>query len=242
MHRFFLPNIDFKKTKISIVDQSEIHHLKNVLRMKTGQEISIFNGNGQEGIAKIISVNTDRIEIKIEEVLKVKENKFSISLACAIPKKSKFESIIEKTTELGVDEIIPLRTKRTEVVYTKEKLIKKTERFRTVAVNAAKQCKRSTIPTIHPVTDFSDLISGLKDNVAFIPCLEGKRKNIHNALKDIKPNKKILFIIGPEGDFTPEEINLAKKAGCIPLSLGDTVLKVDTAAISVVAFSNFFLQ
>ena len=122
----------------------------------------------------------------------------------------------------------------------KNKEKKKALRYQTVAINASKQSKRTIIPIIHPITKFSDVLKSIDKNVAaFIPCLLGKRKKLCDVFKTNSTYKKIVFFIGPEGDFTPQEIESALSAGCITVSLGDTVLKVDTAAISVIAFANF---
>ena len=166
-----------------------------------------------------------------------------VILACAIPKKAKFEFIVEKCTELGVDEIIPMCTKRTEFRGDDERVGKKANRYKTVAVNAAKQSKRSTIPTIHPVTKFDEVLSNFPPNtVSFIPCLIPDAKNLIETFKINTETQNVIFFIGPEGDFTPDEIAKAIKAGCVPVSLGATVLKVDTASICVVALTNLLLS
>jgi len=224
-----------------ISDQQEIHHLLDVLRLKEEDLICIFNGRGQEAACRITKLSRKIVETKMISLKKNKpKKKASIILACAIPKKAKFELVIEKCTELGVDEIIPLKTKRTEVHLNKEKAQKKSLRYQTVAINAVKQSKRVTVPRIHPVTKFEDLINSFgQEDIVFLPCLTGKRIPLHKAFPSLIADKKrIIFLIGPEGDFTPQEIDLAVQSRCIPVSLGNTVLKVDTAAISVVAMAN----
>jgi len=240
MHRFFSPNTDLRQNIISITEQTEIHHLRTVLRLKEGDKVRVFNGRGQEASGPILSCRKDLIEVKTESLeSRTGDEKPRIILACAIPKKAKFETIIEKCTELGVTEIIPLMTKRTEVKYEGAKAATKAKRFQAVAVNAAKQCKRRTIPHIHPVTKFTDAVEQMDTrHAAFIPCLGEKRVQFADALHSAYNSSAVVFFIGPEGDFTAEEVALAKKQGCVPVSLGPTVLKVDTAAISVVASIN----
>jgi 16S rRNA (uracil1498-N3)-methyltransferase len=244
MHRFFLPNIDSDSKILQITDKREIHHLKSVLRLKVKDRILVFDGKGKEAKGIILSFEKDLIRVLIENIEEEKRREVSIVLACAIPKKSKFESIIEKCTELGVDEIIPVKTKRTEVSADEERLKKKNLRFEVVAINTAKQCGRKTLPRIHPIVSFAEAIDSLDhQSTAFISSLVGTRIPLLKALHNLKSqSEKIQFFIGPEGDFTCDEIALALRAGCIPISLGKTILKVDTAAISVVSCANLFFH
>ena len=144
--------------------------------------------------------------------------------------------IIQKTTELGVSRIIPIRTKRTIVKIDPQKAADKHKRWQRIAQEASKQCKRIRFPLIDPVREFKDVLSEIsRYDLAIIPNLEKGNKAIANAVNAFK-GKSILFFIGPEGDFTPDEIASAREKGCVGVSLGDLVLKVDTAAIAVTAF------
>lgn len=244
MHRFFSLNANLHDKVITVSDKDEVHHMSHVLRMKQGDPVAIFNGSGEEAFGRILKFKNRQVDITIDSLCKMKHTKRTpILLACAIPKKAKFEFIIEKATELGVDEIIPMKTQRTEVLFDKERAERKTSRYQKKAINAAKQSQRPTVPVIHPVTDFSKVIHQLgRQTSAFIPCLTGKREDLPQALQNKKNHKKIIFLIGPEGDFTPQELSLAIDAGCIPVSLGPNILKVDTAAISVMALANLFIH
>jgi 16S rRNA (uracil1498-N3)-methyltransferase len=236
MHRFYYPHSDFSPPKITITDSTEMHHLKNVLRMKKGDRMEIFNGLGDEILGVIENITETAAEIKILSRQHQAQGKQRVILACAIPKKAKFEFIIEKATELGVDEIIPMQTARTEVIVKDDRRERKNARYQAVAVNAAKQSGRSIMPKVSEVTSFKDVIAGAGGETAkLIPCLVGQRKSLHEAFNDVRHAKSILFLIGPEGDFTAGEVDAALKAGFVPVSLGETTLKVDTAAITVVA-------
>ena len=243
MHRFYYPDTDFTCDQITLTDKGEIHHLQNVLRLKKGNEIIIFNGKNKETQGIIVSMNSKEVVVKI---LSTRENKIHlphIILACAIPKKTKFEFILEKATELGVSEIIPLKTERTEFRLAGERLIGKQKRFETVVINAAKQCRRSTIPKIHPITKFDDALIGLTQTAhVLFPCLSGNRKPILKALQDCDSSKPIAIMIGPEGDFTEQEYAAAQKKGCTLITLGDTILKVETAALCTLACVAQFYQ
>ena len=243
MHRFYCPSFTLSQNPIRLREKKEIHHLKNVLRLRPGDSISAFNGKGQEATGIITEMSRDEITLEVKKVhSNANKSAIPLVLACALPKKAKFETIIEKCTELGIDRIIPVITKRTEIRIPPERKNSKTARFQTIAINAAKQSQRKTIPVIDSILSFTDALHEVqKDDLAFIPCLIGKREGLFDYLKtlEIKP-QRIFFFIGPEGDFTGEEVENAIRHGCKPVSLGKTTLKVDTAAISVVSLVNFF--
>lgn len=244
MHRFISPKANLNVKSLEITERSELHHLRTVLRLEKGHEVYIFNGDGQEVAGKIEKITPQSAMITITSAVKSsKTRSVSLTLACAIPKKAKFETIIEKCTELGIDRIIPMITERTEFRLDSERQDKKQKRYAAVALNAAKQCKRSILPSVDSVTKFKDLLSQLTSaDAAFIPCLAGERKNLLSAFELKKEQTQVIFFIGPEGDFTPQELQAALKAGCIPVTLGPHTLKVDTAAISAIALAELLLE
>ncbi len=243
MYRFYCQDADFSKFSVVIGDPHEIHHIKDVLRLKKGSLIQIFNAKSQQADAIIEQINEAAIQVRLKTVKHNEGTQAKIILACAPPKKGKFEFIIEKCTELGVDEIIPLKTKRTEVVFKEDKIGPKLRRFEAVAVNAAKQSKRSKVPHIHPMTSLPRVLQTLDpDGLHLFPSLHHHPKHIADVLLKADKQKPVTIFIGPEGDFTPDEVELAVKHGCVPVSLGDTVLKVETAAIAAVALVKFLCR
>ncbi len=245
MYRFYCPALTPQTTKIAITDASEIHHIKNVLRFKKDSSIRVFNGQGIEGEGVIINLKPEIIELRCEKIVShAPQTTTEIILACAIPKKSKFETIIEKATELGATTIIPLKTERTELALSSERAVKKHSRYESIVINAAKQSQRATLPAVAPITSFRDALKLVgPGTAAIIPCLTAEnRKPLADVLKDHPNPQKIFIFIGPEGDFTPDEVTSALKAGCLPVTLGETVLKVETAALSVLAFIKFYMN
>jgi len=244
MHRAFIGQIKISpQTAFEFSDPKEIHHLKNVLRLKCDDTIAVFNAHGQEGLALITAINSSTITLQTISLQSPQKSQlFRIILACAIPKKAKFEWIIEKTSELGVDTIVPLLTARTEVRFTAAKAEQKQERYHQVALNAAKQSQRSTVPIINAPVKFLDFLKSVsaEKTMLLIPCLPGDRKHLMEIMPPGPGIAQIVIFIGPEGDFTPGEIAAAQEHGAIPVSLGQTVLKVDTAAIAVVSMLNFY--
>jgi 16S rRNA (uracil1498-N3)-methyltransferase len=239
MNRFFAPSQNIIGDKIVICDKDQAHHIRDVLRLKAGNEIILCDERGNEYKAIIEKISEEGIEFKIK-----KRNKFipgqriKITLACAIPKKSKMDDIIDKLTQLGVDRIIPLLTERVIVKLDKKKEVLRLTRWRRIALNSAKQSQRKQLPVIDSLKNIQEVLAEDFD-LKLMPTLTGKRKTLRDAIAESNP-KSILVLIGPEGDFTPEEVELAKKSGCIPVSLGDLVLRVETAAIAVVSYIRLY--
>lgn len=241
MHRFYCANADFLKKHFTITDSDEIHHIKDVLRLKKGAVIQIFNGQNQEADVVIESWGQEGLKVSVQSVRQMSLSKTRITLACAPPKKDKFEWIIEKCTELGIDEIIPLKTKRSQVVFSSDRMASKLSRFEKVAVNAAKQSKRTAIPIIHPMTDLTTVLKSLNPQGLYLfPSLNGHPQHIKEVLLKASGDQSVTIFIGPEGDFTVDEVRMALNAGCVPVSLGNTVLKVETAAIAAISFVCLF--
>ncbi len=237
--RFFHP-FSGHDTRILLDDPDEFAHVTRVLRLKAGDSVEIVNGQGgvAQGVLREVSRTAAWVDIR-SLVVVPRHHGPHITLACAIPKRTKFETIIEKCTELGVDRIIPMVTARTENDVHGEKADHKLARYQRVALNAAKQCKRPWFPEITlPVSFFQTLaMTAVPGKFLFFPWLEGERISLGMALAARRNAGDFVFFIGPEGDFTPEEAVEAVLAGAVPVTLGENVLKVDTAAIAVVSFA-----
>ncbi|MFA4993517.1 MAG: RsmE family RNA methyltransferase [Candidatus Omnitrophota bacterium] len=238
MNRFFVDKIDVKDKNIFLNDPEELHHLRDVLRIKLLEQVAVFDNLGNEFIAAVVEIGpaAAKLEIKEKKVLRVPGP--ALTVACAIPKKVKMDDIVDKLTQLGVECIIPLETERVIVRLDKQKKIQRFQRWEKIALSAAKQSQGSRLALIKPVSALGDVLLSVDDfDLKLMPTLEGKRKSLKEVFShECKNIKKIIVLIGPEGDFTPGEVALAKKAGFIPISLGERVLRVDTAAIAVASF------
>ncbi len=244
MTRCYIPNFILSQKETVLFDKDEIHHLINVLRFKLNDDVFVFNGKGLQASATIISASSHKVTFRINSLEEVRQQHPLLVLACAIPKRSKFETIIEKCTELGIDEIIPLKTARTEVSKASEALARCHRRYEEVAINACKQSQRAFLPKVHSVMTFTqglDLIS--KDDLALFGALQAPSQKLPEITSDLLRSKeRIVVLIGPEGDFTQEETQLALNRGAIPVTLGPNVLKVETAAIAAIAFLSLRLR
>ena len=237
MQRFYSSSQNISADKIIISDKSQAHHIRDVLRLKIKDRVVIFDEQGNEYISVIENLSPQKIIFKIKEQHNSNPAaKSKITVACAIPKKCKIDDIIDKLTQLSVNRIIPLETARVVVKLDKQKKIARQERWEKIALNASQQSQRHSVPVIDSVKNIEEVIFHSRDyDLKIIPTLIDERKSLQEVFKKSHP-KNTLILIGPEGDFTPKEVNLAKRAGFIPVTLGDLVLRVETAAIAVVSF------
>jgi 16S rRNA (uracil1498-N3)-methyltransferase len=239
MHRLFISSRHIIGDKAIVPDKDQTHHIRDVLRLRPGDEIILCDERGNEYKAIIGKISKESMEFKIKKRNKfIPGQKIKITLACAIPKKSKMDDIIDKLTQLGVDRIIPLKTERVIVKLDKKKEVLRLERWRKIALSSAKQSQRKQLPVIDSLKNIQEVLAEDFD-LKLIPTLTGKQRTLRDAIAESSP-KSILILIGPEGDFTPEELELAKNSGCIPVSLGDLVLRVETAAIAVVSYIRLY--
>lgn len=240
MLRIFISSQNISGDKIIVLNRSEAHYLKDVLRLKKNQEITAFDEKGNGYICSIEESLNSRVILEIRNKLLSKRKKINITVACAIPKKSKMDDIIDKLTQLGVDRIIPLLTKRVVIKLDKQKEILRQERWRKIAQNASQQSQRDILPLVDHIKELRQVLWEAKNfDLKLIPTLSGERKSLKEAFGNLRPNN-ILILIGPEGDFTDEEVDLAVKCGCIPVTLGESVLRVETAAVCVASFIRLY--
>lgn len=238
MNRFFIEKINVVDKFIILNDLAQLHHLRDVLRIRQGERIAVFERSGNEYLAVVVEIDSNRAKLEIKEKRPPADPGIQITVACAIPKKVKMDEIIDKLTQLGVACIIPLQTERVIVKLDSQKKLQRFQRWEKIALSALKQSQRSKFVLIKPVTDFKEVIANAQDfDLKLIPTLEAERKTLKNIFsRTDKQFKKIIVLIGPEGDFSAREITLAKEAGFLPVSLGQGVLRVDTAAIATVSF------
>ncbi len=243
MHRFFCASKNISEDRIIIADKKQIHHIKDVLWVKPKEMIAVFDESGNNYTAEFQGLASGHILLLIRERNAASlSGKTRITVACAIPKKSKFDDIADKLTQLGVDRIIPLKTERVIVKLDKRKEALRIERWKGIVLASSQQSQRNTLPAIEPITTLKEILNQSKDyDLKLIPTLLGERKLLKEILFSPQP-KNILILIGPEGDFSDEEVGLAKQSGFIPITLGSTVLRVETAAIAAVSMLKCLLE
>lgn len=224
---FFSDNIQLENSTLVISGQ-EHFHLSKVLREKIGDNIFVMDGNGLMFSCKIIEINKEETNCKILEILKNHgELKTDISIAVGMIKQKRWEWLIEKTTELGVKKIYPLNTR-----YSENKNIKR-KRDEKIILSATKQCGRSVIPKMFPLTNFNEFITQNKSAKRFILLQNESYSRLDKFIKEA--NNEIILLVGPEGGFTDKEIEVAIKNGYLPIYLSNRRLRTETACISGLA-------
>ena len=238
MHRFYIHPEDVTGKKINI-GPDQARHAYSVLRLRKEASVAAFDGEGNEYLGILMSLSAKKGTMYIREIRSAEADNIQITLAAALPRFSKFESIVDKATQLGVGTIIPIVTERTVVKLGKEKSYKKVERWQKIAVEAAKQCGCAFVPKVEQVIDFAKLIKKVSaHDLILIPSLQKGTVSLKKAAKGRKPKRPIIFI-GPEGDFTQEEVSYVNKHGAIGITLGENVLRCETAVTMVLSVLNY---
>ncbi len=225
MARFYLPPDSWLVDPALTGD--EARHLSQVLRTKAGETITVFDGRGCKAVAEVLSVSRDRVLLKIGKMLHSTSPMPTITLAQAIPKGKNMDLIVQKSVELGVAAIQPLVTRYTVV----QPGDGKSEKWRRNALEACKQCGQDTLPEIAEPLPFGRWISTQIDQpgLKLIASLAPGAQPLRDTLLQHPETTEVALLVGPEGDFSPEETTAALAAGFLPVSLGSIVLRVETA-------------
>jgi 16S rRNA (uracil1498-N3)-methyltransferase len=235
MQLFYNPNISKLEKEVTF-DKEESRHIVKVLRMKEGDTFKITNGKGSFFSAEIISANPKGCLVKILSEEFQQPLPYQLHLAVAPTKlNDRYEWFLEKATEIGISEITPIICDHSE-----RKTIKP-ERYEKILQSAMKQSLKAYLPVLNEAVSYKDFINSEKNSEG-LKCIAHCEETDKKSLKSVlKPNQKITILIGPEGDFSSEEIELAKQAGFIPVTLGESRLRTETAAVVAchsVAFVN----
>ncbi len=247
MYQFFVEpdQIDMAERQVVILG-GDVNHIRNVLRMKVGEELSVSNGqDGREYRCGIAAFGEDRV---VCELRFVKEDRVELPsrvyLFQGLPKGDKMELIIQKAVELGVYQVIPVAAKRCVVKLDEKKAASRLVRWQGIAEAAAKQSKRGILPEITQALSFEQAVayaSGIQ--VRLIPYeLAEDMEKTREVLAAVKPGEDIAVFIGPEGGFDESEITLAIKNGLEPVTLGRRILRTETAGLTVLSWLVFLLE
>lgn len=237
MKRIFLEDLsgDFVT-----IDGNDANHLARSLRARRGDKITAVDATGNCAVLELVDFDKETIKARrISSLQKVVVEK-KVILADCLPKQNRFDNIIEKATELGVEKIIPLISERTIARPQRDK--SKLERWQRIAKEAAEQCARDTIPEIsdiHKLDDWLKEIAPLNEDTLLLFCWEMEQDATVREVLSACRDKNIIVLIGSEGGFTEREVHAIKAAGGVSVTLGKRILKTDTAAISVLAMINY---
>ena len=234
MYHFFVSEEQINGEN-AYIEGSDVNHIANVLRMKPGEELLISVRGDWDYLCKIVDIETDRVNLKVLESMEQRELPVNITLLQGIPKSDKLEMIIQKAVELGVSEIIPVKTKRFVVKIDEKKVDTKVNRWNAIAESAAKQSKRSIIPKVYEPMSIDNALEIVKDfGVKLIPYenADGIDKT-RRILDNMDKTKNIAVFIGPEGGFEESEVERIKNSGFEVITLGKRILRTETAGLAL---------
>lgn len=245
MYHFFVEPSQIQDKKI-IITGSDVNHIKNVLRMKIGEELSVSDGiSKKEYRCGIEEIGEDSIVCALRFIKEADmELPSKVYLFQGLPKSDKMELIIQKAVELGVYEIIPLAAKRSVVRLDEKKAKSKIARWQAIAEAAAKQSKRRIVPVVREVMTMKQAIAYAGDtDVKMIPyeLAEGMQQT-KKMISSLTAGQSVAIFIGPEGGFEESEIAEAKEAGVIPVTLGKRILRTETAGFTILAWIMYQLE
>ena len=215
----------------------ESHHLVVVNRARRGDIVVAFDGRGTEWTCELSTDSKREAVLAVNATRQARPLPFEITLAQALPKGQSMDAIVRKATEIGARRIIPVESERTQVHLDGDRSDKKTGKWQVAALEAAKQCGNPWLPEITPITKFADVIADAAIyDLKLIASLNEGAKTLKAVLSDFQATrgcapKKTIWLIGPEGDFSPDEMRAALAAGIAPVSLGPLVLRCETAAV-----------
>lgn len=230
IYRFYCQSISKGQADLS---GSEVHHLINVMRLNSGDKIELFDGKGTIGIAVIEKIKSGLVTFTVKDYQKYpKPNSPQIVIASSIAKGDRFEWMIAKCTELGVDKIVPVIFERT---VKQPKNPKITNRWNSVAISSAKQCKRLFLPQINQPLLLEDALETIKNDYPKSILLSGSLDDNIKFVIDVEIDTDVIAFVGPEGGTTDEEGELLQNYGAKPVRLTDNILRTETAAITFAA-------
>ena len=230
--RFYVPG-DSIQDGNAILPLSQAHHLRDVLRIGTGEVVEIFDGEGS-GYVGEVEIQDSRVLVRGLQGLPPEASRARLILAVALIKSAKFEWILQKATELGVHEIIPLKTRLSDIQISDAKITPRMERWDRLVREASKQCRRLAAPRVHVPRSFADLLASAE----YSACT--KLLFYENASEPWRPHQdalseRVVICIGPEGGWEAGEIEQARETGYKMFHLGPRILRAETAAIAAVS-------
>jgi 16S rRNA (uracil1498-N3)-methyltransferase len=237
VNRFLVEGRDFEKKVVVVEETEDVHHLARVLRVRIGETLALSDGEGSRCQAAVSAIEKGRVIFDVvsrEPKIHREDQRVRLTLVCAVPKFAHFEEVVDKGTQLGVDEIIPMFTERSLV--DRDGFLKKKSRYERLRTAAGKQSGALFLPILSAPVSFSEVMGRARSfDLVLIPNLADAACSLRDVLTGFSGGR-LCVLIGPEGDFSPSEIEAAMSMGARGVDLGSSVLRVDTGAIAVMSY------
>lgn len=239
MQRYFVKGNVTETTYSLQFSKEQVHQLKKVLRVRVGEQFEVVDDDSQLAIVEVSEL--EPFEVKVVELLEQKvELPVSVTIAVGLSKGDKLDWIVQKATELGVSEIIPLSLTRNVVKWTGDKADKKIERLQKIAEEASEQSHRLKVPRVTSVMTLKELVNYTSDFEQKLIAYEesakvGESLQLVKSLQSLQENERVIFVFGPEGGIEEQEVALLEESGYIPCSLGPRILRAETAPLYALA-------
>lgn len=246
MHRFYIAPENWRPDAL-VLSEGEAHHCLHVLRLNRGDKVVLFNGLGREVTAEIASIDKSGVRFNKLHEAQTPPLRCRITLGQAIPKGKNMDLIVQKAVEIGAAEIVPILSDRTVVRLDEESAGSKQAKWQTVAIEAAKQCGQNWLPRVETPQSLAQFFGEHRGfDLQLIGSLQSDADHLKKILSEYCAEHggrpvSVLMLVGPEGDFTPAELSLARSQGCRPITLGPIVLRVETAAIYCLSILSYEL-
>lgn len=241
MPRFYVPEPRVEGDLIRVTG-NEAKHIRTVLRLKTGDRLSIFDGSSKEYEGTIVKADRSDVLVRIETILRPREAfGLAITLAQSLLKGDKMDWVIQKATELGASELIPFFSSRTVPLLEPSKAKDRHKRWRRIAVEASKQCGRTLLPRVSPLLDYHQVLRVPSRNALRLFLWEKKGAKLKEVLTGMGERENIFVVVGPEGGWADQEAEEAIGVGFIPITLGRRTLRAETVGLSVLSILQYEL-
>lgn len=239
MPRFYIPHPQIENDLLTIKGK-EVRHIQKVLRLRKGDGIIVFNGEGKEYEGKIVKEGRTSVIVKVEHLLSSREDSIlEMTLAQSLLKGEKMDYLIQKATELGVRRIIPFFSSRSIPMFERTKKLERHRRWERIAIEASKQSGRAFIPRIEPPCNFSDMLSFASPKSLRLILYEKEGRRLKEVLKGSKDWREIFFVVGPEGGWNEREIEEAKGMEFVPVNMGTRILRAETASLGMLSILQY---